>query len=127
MSDLGAIHDPRAGMQHKMGLSAAGGRSRECIVIGAGELGLIKRLVVAAVSAEGDDVVIGANVETCQRARQIGREGTAAPGVERVAVAGNEPDLLLDRGPSRGRQRRQLQIGGGTEIEGSARQVRLMR
>lgn len=45
------------------------------------------------------------------------REGTAAPGVERVSVAGDETDLGLDLSLLRGRQRRQLDSDFGRDIE----------
>ena len=58
-----------------------------------------------------------AGIEQFQRQRQIGREGAVAPGVERVAVAGDETDLGLNLGLLRGRQRRQLDTDFGRDIE----------
>src|SRR5690242_8337769 len=48
------------------------------------------------VAHKGDHIVCRAGIEQFQRQRQIGREGAAAPRVERVAVAGDETDLGLD-------------------------------
>jgi hypothetical protein len=47
--------------------------------------------------------MIGARVEQGESLRQVCREGAAAPGVERVAVAGDEADARLDLGLLRGR------------------------
>jgi hypothetical protein len=63
--------------------------------------------------------VLGTGVEQRQRTRQIGGEGAAAPGVERVAAAGDETDLLCDLGPGGGRERRHPQIRRGGEVEQS--------
>ena len=117
MRDLGSVHDARSRVQQVMGFGAARRGGSEEVEIGTGELRSIERLAVAIVAAKGDDVVLGTGVEQRQRSRQIGGEGAAAPGVERVAVAGDETDLLCDLGPGSGCERRHLQIHRGGEVE----------
>ena len=58
--------------------------------------------VVEIVAHKGDHIVCRAGIEQFQRQRQIGRERAAAPGVERIAVAGDETDLGLLAGDSGG-------------------------
>ena len=78
---------------------------------------MIERLAVAIVAAEDDESCSGLAPNNAASARQIGGEGAAAPGVERVAVAGDKADQAVDLGPRRWRQRRQLQIRRGGDVE----------
>jgi hypothetical protein len=99
-----------------MRLRAPARRRGEHFDIAAGGFRRVEWLVFEIVAHKGDHIVCRAGIEQFQRQRQIGREGAAAPGVERVAVAGDETDLGL----LRGRQRRQLDTDCGSSIPISA-------
>ena len=105
-----AVHEPGAGVQQVMRFAAAGRRALEEFEIGPPDLRGLERLAVAIVATEHDDVMVGARVQHAKGVRQVDEEGTVAPAIERVSIAGDKSDLLIDFGLHRGRQRRQLQV-----------------
>src|SRR5207245_317181 len=58
--------------------------------------GRAHRLVVEAIGAERDRVIAGVASEHAKAVREIRPEVTVAPGVQRVAVAGDASDNALD-------------------------------
>jgi hypothetical protein len=117
MCHLLPVHQSGAGVQQKVRFAARRRRAFEQIEIGPAKLGGLKGLAVAIVTAEHDNVMVGARVEDPKGVRQIGEKGAVAPGVERVPVAADKPDVGLDFGLQRGRERRQLQVTRGGNVE----------
>jgi hypothetical protein len=97
-----AVHQPGAGVQQVMRLTAGRRCALEQFKIGPPDLRGLERLVVAIVAAEDDDVMVGARVEDAKSVRQVDEERTVAPAIERVSIAGDKADLLIDFGLYRG-------------------------
>ena len=87
----------------------------------------VERLVVVALSRQNTTMSWSGLRPAPQRMRQVGREGAVAPGVERVAVAGNGADPADRYRPEPARQRRQVETGSLGECRGSARPDRPTR
>ena len=73
--------------------------------------------LVAGVGAIDDGVDALALVHDRHRVRQVDGVVAVAPGVERIAVAGDAADHPFGFGALRARQRRQVQAGGGGVVE----------
>src|SRR5271165_6609994 len=115
--DLLAVHEAGAGVQQVMRFAAARCRALEQFEISPPDLGGLERLAVAVVAAEDDDVMVWAPIEDAKSLRQVDEKGAVAPGVERVPVAADKADLLLDLGLHRRRQRWELQIRRCSNVE----------
>ena len=94
---------PGRGVQEVMGFAAILSRANEQFEVAPGELGHLEGLTIAIVAAEHDDVAVGAAVQNTEGVRQVRDKGAVAPGVERVAVAGDEADPRDDVVARRGR------------------------
>ena len=83
--------------------------------------GRAHRLVVEAVGAERDRVVAGVASEHAKAVREVRPEVAVAPGVQRVAVAGDASHNALDLRARGGCQRRELQVRRTGKVEDQLR------